>query len=560
MMVTFNSQCEKNALKRTRRVLDAFADRIGDNTWQTVMTQEGLLAVKKLLRKTASKSTAVSCHWVRSRSRSELVWVVGKRDKFDAQGRVPVNRTAVNRVLRDDSADWHYLPLIQALAAMAALLHDWGKASERFQQKLQPGYKGPQWDALRHEWVSCILLKAFISSGQQSDDTDWLTRLAGGQLDEAALQSADLIKMQKPLEGLPPTAQLLAWLIVSHHRLPLDRNITGSKAPTINNILDVLTSDSGYQNAFDEASVRACLRFPKELVSESSRWMKAVKRWAQKLLLLQPDIEQVLQDGSHRLILHHARLSLMLADHCYSSQDNDPSWRGGIDLIANTKKDSASPQGRMPKQRLDQHLIRVCDYAKSNVRNLPTFEKQALRSHEVARLKKLSPYKAGEYDFRWQDKAVKKIKEWRSAQQEQRSGFFAVNMASTGCGKTFANAKVMRVLSDDGNSLRYILALGLRTLTLQTGDEYREKIFAEGDGTDLAVMIGSKAVVELHQSDNAQAEKEDEPANLFGSESQQTLLDATDQIEYDGEIPEEGLSTVLQNSKDRQFLHAPVLV
>ncbi len=48
-------------------------------------------------------------------------------------------------------------------------------------------------------------------------------------------------------------------------------------------------------------------------------------------------------------------------------------------------------------------------------------------------------------------------------------------MASTGKGKTFANAKIMRALSQDEKSLRYILALGLRTLTLQTGDEYRQK-------------------------------------------------------------------------------------
>ena len=78
MMVTFVSECEKKALVRTRKVLDAYANRIGSNTWQTVITQEGLLAVKKSLRKTVSKNTAVSCHWIRSRSRSELVWVVGK--------------------------------------------------------------------------------------------------------------------------------------------------------------------------------------------------------------------------------------------------------------------------------------------------------------------------------------------------------------------------------------------------------------------------------------------------------------------------------------------------
>jgi len=74
MMVTFISQCEKKSLAKTRRVLDAFANRIGNNTWQTVITNEGLQAVKQLLRNTASKNTAVSCHWLRSRSRSELVW------------------------------------------------------------------------------------------------------------------------------------------------------------------------------------------------------------------------------------------------------------------------------------------------------------------------------------------------------------------------------------------------------------------------------------------------------------------------------------------------------
>ncbi len=36
MMVTFISQCQKNALKKTRRVLDAFADRIGDNSQRII--------------------------------------------------------------------------------------------------------------------------------------------------------------------------------------------------------------------------------------------------------------------------------------------------------------------------------------------------------------------------------------------------------------------------------------------------------------------------------------------------------------------------------------------
>ena len=101
MMVTFISQCEKKALKKTRRVLDAFANRIGDNTWQTVITEEGLNTVKKMLRQTASKSTAVSCHWIRSRSRSQFLWVVGNKSKFDEQGVVPVNYTSNQIIIGD---------------------------------------------------------------------------------------------------------------------------------------------------------------------------------------------------------------------------------------------------------------------------------------------------------------------------------------------------------------------------------------------------------------------------------------------------------------------------
>ena len=109
MLVTFISQCEKKALNRTRRILDAFANRIGDNVWQTAITEDGLDTVKKLLRQSATKSTAVSCHRVRTRQRSELVWVVGNRRKFDEQGIVAVNRTKRNILHSDWENNWQHL-------------------------------------------------------------------------------------------------------------------------------------------------------------------------------------------------------------------------------------------------------------------------------------------------------------------------------------------------------------------------------------------------------------------------------------------------------------------
>ncbi|KTC86582.1 CRISPR-associated endonuclease Cas3'' [Legionella brunensis] len=109
MMVVFVSQCQKKALSRTRRVLDAFADRIGDNTWKTVITQDGLSSVKKLLRKTATKNTAVSCHWIRARSRAELVWVVGCRHAFNHLGVVPVNFTSMEVIMDKLPIETEYL-------------------------------------------------------------------------------------------------------------------------------------------------------------------------------------------------------------------------------------------------------------------------------------------------------------------------------------------------------------------------------------------------------------------------------------------------------------------
>ncbi len=550
MIVTFISQCEKKALLKTRRILDAFANRIGNNTWQTFITAEGLFAVKKLLNKTASKNTAVACHYIKSNKRTELKWIVGKREAFNHQGIVPVNSTYVNGPVRDDRNSWHYLSLIQALTALAALFHDWGKANARFQQKLAKNYKGKQGDALRHEWVSCLLLKAFISTFDDKTDKGWLMALATGDIDEAMLVNMPLKSIEKPLTDLPPAARIIAWLVVSHHRLPVlfgdvaKNEYKKEPAATIEDLLYHIDRTWGYENKSASKTLSDCFSFPQGLLTESTRWLSQLKKWANKLIKLLPQVERIIADGSFRAILHHARLSLMLGDHFYSSLDKDADWKGGSSLIANTTKQ------KNPKQALDQHLTGVCKSALAIAYKLPDFERYALYSYNTKALRKKSPP-----SFSWQDKAVEKIKQWNQEKSDDKHGFFAVNMASTGCGKTFANAKIMRQLSKDGDSLRYILALGLRTLTLQTGDEYREKIFSQGNGEDLAVMIGSRAVKALHDQKD-----DDNFVGNNGSQSQEALLAEHDNVIWESPLPEDKLITVLKSEKDKKLLYAPVLV
>ncbi len=550
MMVTFVSQCEKNALKKTRRVLDAFANRIGDNVWQTIITQDGLNAVKKLLRRTASKNTAVSCHWIRSRARSELVWVVGKRDTFDSQGAVPVNSTQRNLLNHAIERDWHYLPLIKALTALSALLHDWGKASALFQKKLQPDnqqrFKG---DPIRHEWISCLLLHALVQqSANPSTDSDWLNRLANGDIDEKAIIETLSHTPSRPLTGLPSIASLVTWLVLTHHRLPItQQDYRGEAAKDIEDVLKKITKEWGYENRYNEqdyqARLKGCFQFPKGLISASSPWLKEVKKWSRRLLDNCALATQALDNGSYRVILHHARLALMLGDHFYSSQPADKNWRNTTGLFANTDQKT-----KTLKQKLDEHLVGVAKQGLKTAHLLPAFETEPPVAQDIPHLKKRSPSAFG-----WQDKAVAKIKQWQTTKPKQPTGFFAVNMASTGCGKTFANAKVMRALSGDGNSLRYTLALGLRTLTLQTGDEYRERIGL--DNSELAVLIGSQAVMTLHQL--AKADEQQDSLEHSGSLSRETLLN--DPVDFDCAIPEQDFKTVLTGERDRKFLYAPVL-
>jgi CRISPR-associated endonuclease/helicase Cas3 len=568
MNVLLVSQCEKGALKETRRILDQFAERRGERTWQTSITQDGLDTLRKLLRKTARKNTAVACHWIRGKDHTELLWIVGDRKQFNDQGAVPTNTSQRNVLRRESENDWHTGDDIRLLAALASLLHDLGKASVAFQQRLKK--RLPEKNLYRHEWVSLRLFQAFVGD---DDDEAWLRRLADPEhLDEQSwiapgrYQRDGLDASERyPFRKLPPLAAAIGWLVVTHHRLPLipvyengQQRWLGKHDPRFTRVyleepLSQVAHDWNevYQDAARER-IEPYWTLAGRLPVVERKWRTQAARLATRLLALRERREDQWLDNPY--VMHLARLSLMLADHYYSSLGIDKDGEAvaerkafvheGQRIAANTTLNAG---GRtVPNQSLVEHLLGVGHSAAQIAHALPGFERHLprLANHRGLRKRSADPR------FAWQDKAADAAVSLRDAAREH--GALIVNMASTGCGKTLANARILYALADPQLGLRTTYALGLRTLTLQTGRSYRQDLHLDDD--ELAVLVGGSASRALFEYYEARAE-------TSGSASAQSLIEEDSHVLYEGNTADHPLlARALRDPDIRKLLSAPMLV
>lgn len=538
MNVLLISQCHKNALKETRRILDQFAERRGDRTWQTAVTQQGLDTLCKLLRKTARKNTAIACHWIHGKDHSELLWIVGDARQFNEQGAVPTNITRRNILRTADENDWHTQEDIRLLTELAALLHDIGKANEAFQNKLKT--QKHLADAYRHEWVSLRMFEAFVNG---STDDDWLQRLSEithkiGKTWLSSLKRDGIDGLiRSPFKTLPPFASTLGWLIISHHRLPLPDQTTDAELKGLP--ASIPHSWCGSRTDVPEKDKANCWKFKQHTPFVSESWCTRVRALVQKILARPQIIQTNWLDNP--FVLHLSRLGLMLADHYFSSQLSQGRY-GDKDfpLYANTQNDELN-------QRLDEHLVGVQTHASRIIRSLPYIASQLPR---IARHKGFSRRSKDER-FRWQDRAYDLAVSLQEKSHDH--GFFGVNMASTGCGKTLANGRIMYGLSNPQEGARFNVALGLRTLTLQTGDAYRNRM---GLGDDaMAVLVGGGTIRELHEN------LKEDPKVGIGTESSESLMPDLTYVHFEGALDDGPINRWLtKNTEAKKLLSAPVLV
>lgn len=577
MNVIIISESHKKATILSRRILSKYLRNIGRRTWIGNLTEEGLEHLQDELSAIASKNTAIACHRVVNRHQIELEWIIGSRKQFDEDGNFAFRYTENSQKYNMNLTE-QYRNIIKFFAylnKLAALFHDLGKNFYFFQDKLLEHKTGKAAsDPYRHEYLSFAYFCALYNEDCESEHFIEQLQHLRQQIQQASHQEICKIAVKK-LERIveqfdsdeEPTILLktIGHLIVSHHRL-----LRGEKS------WDFIKADSKnhkkqfYAKGETEPNKNELFEPYKNqhFVLEQSDWKEQFNYCVDGLLKVyqenKSDIDAVIQDHDLFMNLVHyvLRPALIMADQSISAQDSkaDLKTRQNSDEnpIANTKDGEN-------KQTLEEHLIRVARQSYQNTKVLLhcLWSNQGLYTIDIPK-KLIKPSPKSKPQFLWQNAAVNAIK---TIEQSSSFGFFGVVMAKTGTGKTRLNAKLLAAF---GQPLRFTTLLGLRTLTLQTLDEYKNDLDIK---TGIVGIIGDYATLALHKAHSNEDKKLDEnqeddeidleTSNLqefYNSEAELLHVTKLEQLQVDTDFPQELCFSSQRDRKLDKISQAPVVV
>lgn len=504
MHIVLISACEKRALKRSRALLDSYALRAGERTWASAMTAEGLQELRAALKRAASRQTAVACYRNEGMRRMKLLWVVGSARHFGPHGHFPAGTTR-----RKASAVPAWVRHAALLADAAGQGHDVGKASVAFQHKLRDPNVS-QKDSIRHEWVSLKVIQAL------REGADWATAWRRLE-DRKARESVPFAE-----QGLTSVFDAFDFLVVSHHGLLGPKKADEGAMSCTNHVRQ--------DPPFDPAQYRPLAPLPEPTLAFLDKKLRRLTKIAPP--------EGVAAPLYWRALSLVARAGLIFADHYISSLPKSKP----AELYANTKQ-KPDKTGRALDQPLDQHLSDVSGMAGRMTYRLATLRLPGLSQETVERIMARTENPL----FAWQDRAAAALETTRRTSQQPA---LVLNLAGTGAGKTRMNAKCACALAGD-RPARFATALNLRTLTLQTGDAYREQL---GIGPDeLACVIGDALAARLHEIGKRQEAAE------FADEDENPVDVAFEAIGDTFFVPDWIEPFVKQKPRMRPVIGAPVL-
>ncbi|ADE14356.1 CRISPR-associated helicase Cas3 family [Nitrosococcus halophilus Nc 4] len=615
MIVLFVSECEKAAWKRSRRILSRYAVQIGRRTWLARISAEGLRNIRRELTQAASRHTSVACHRVKGRYQTELAWVVGSRRHFSRNGEFAFSHSATPLPsVNEETAP--AVRLLNHLCILAGLFHDLGKHASCFQHKLRDKNSN-QSDPVRHERISLLLLLRLITlitrpaaennpppatsapkkrrrrvAGANNSlpkpplglaslkDEHWLAALADTKKIYEALHRIwketpdDHWRELIPIEGstlrpewsstednrgLAPLLSVLCFLVISHHKLPdgHEDDFAPLEETYLNRSQDL---PNGLRLATDY----------RPAWSQSPKWVNEIVKHARRAHYLLQEHPIPTQDRTlwYSAARYMARGALVLADHSISS-------KAKIEFPVNTQSTQAqvcfanSWQGQL-RQTLAAHLEQVGKLSGKAFNHLH----QLQHNRKASAIETSPPSLTApitEEAFIWQEKAERKVLKAQRQEDDTNEGFFALVMAETGSGKTRGNVRILAAANHHQN-YRLTVALGLRTLTLQTGDEYRGDLgfgkTPDAMGEQCAVMVGGALTIALHEMTDSEEGNElislpppEEQAGIESSNLDDSLYEGiTGEFDYDPDAPWPEDLIAPNNSKLNRLLQVPVLV
>lgn len=411
--------------------------------------------------------------------------------------------------------------LISAITSLAGLFHDVGKATSGFQRKLQintdeatKNNYGP--DPIKHELMSVLILEAWMSKHWgafgKMDDASWLSVMADpvqfsrsmksvfkgtNLVDEASLLKlhTDTCDKNIPSLALVADTQLpaficsavryaLLFMVVSHHKMPTNDFIRKRS------IYPLLADPFIDQESKWRKGVWSSIPSGKKQLWDDpqSPWMQEVAQVAQEVSRLLPELRSRLEGSKvagaafMTAVTHIGRVALIQADFEVSSrrwEEPNHRWQDSAVGWANTVGDER------PGQPLDEHLLRVGQL-------VPRYVNRLCRSGgKIDRpIPALSDTQLGN-KFRWQIEAEQLL-----GSVNRDEGLMILLMAGTGTGKTIGGARLMKAISPEG--MRFNVALGLRTLTLQTMDSYKRSLGLHDN--EVALMMGCDVEKAIHKA------------------------------------------------------------
>lgn len=485
MLYFIVSHCKHQNFSNTKHILDMFAHRTGERSWSIRTSQLGINTIASLLKRHASRGTSVVAWRVDGASHKKLsiAFTVGSKTKLNNNGDYAIHSRKIVKEIKTK----HNIRSLLTVVHTSGLFHDIGKSTDLFQdQKIKKGLKTAS-EPWRHELLSLYLLR-LLENGVKPIDI------------EQKMNVLDLKTELKPYLDEMSSTFMRDWLILSHHKLP-DRQFMTRHA--------YMHGDQVFDREKDFRKVNLGW-----LCSEQLKKKSAIT--------------------TNHVNALYARFSFICADHLVSSLKKEDmhsrSWL--IRHLSNIVFDESSACGLMANQSqtLENHLRAVAAGAKIIARfalknnlsdTLPCLDSGLIYSQAGT-----------EGKFAWQRKAVDLILD----RSKNTDALFVVVASETGSGKTKACAAIADAICAGFNQpSRFTIALGLRSLTLQTGDSYRHSLNLSDD--QLLVQIGSKEILELHDLRQEQEDSEienseyifDQITNEFMSEPLVRLFDGNNQ-------------------------------